>query len=214
MHTAAAPWSGLPAEVRAEFVSRGRRLHFKRRQIVYDHGEAPSGIYWVVSGLVGMVILGRSGTEHLLRFFRPTQVFGHRAIFAAETYHGRTLVLEDCELAFVPTACVSWALDHHPAMHRAALRQLAKELRRAEQHWVEMLEHEVTPRVAGALIYLQAIDPGHAWTRQEIANFCASTVATVIRALKQLEHQGLVRQQGRRLEIVDRARLLALAHED
>ncbi|MBI4694973.1 MAG: Crp/Fnr family transcriptional regulator [Gammaproteobacteria bacterium] len=210
----AAPWTGLPADVQAEFTAHGRRLELKRRQIVYDHGETPTGIYWVVSGLVGVVILGRSGTEHLLRFFRPGQVFGHRALFAEENYHGRTLVLEECELAFVPKALVLAALERHPVIYQAVIRQLSKELRRAELHWVETLEHEVTARVAGALIYLQAIDPEHPWTRQEIANFCASTVATVIRALKLLEAQGLVRQDGRRLAIADRERLLALAHED
>jgi CRP-like cAMP-binding protein len=204
-------WASLPSEVRQQFDSQAQITEFKRGDLIYRQGDQPKGIYFVMQGLVGLVLIGQvSGKEHLLRFFREGQFFGHRALFSDEGYHGSTVALEPTVLKLVPKSLVISAIAKHPQLLMDVARVLSKELRRCENHQVMILENQILVRTAQAVVYLKELHPGHNWTRQEIANFCASTVSTIIKALAELEQSGLIKQQGRSIEILNREGLVAL----
>lgn len=204
-------WPELPQEVRLSFEKEGKTLLLKRGETVYRPGDQPKGLYFVGSGLIGLVLIGsESGREHLLRFFRKAQFFGHRALFSDESYHGTTLALEATQLNFVPKAVVLAAISKHPELLKNVVQVLSKELRRCETHQVMILENQILERTAQSLIYLKDLQPEHQWTRQEIANFCASTVSTIIKAMAELESLGLIKQEGRSITILDREGLLNL----
>lgn len=208
-------WADLPPEIRKQFELSSKTLEIKRGDFVYRQSDEPKGLYFVKSGLVGLIIHGsESGKEHLLRFFKQNQFFGHRALFSEEGYHGSTVALESTVIKLVPRDAVLHAIKSHPILLKDVVRVLAKELRRSELQRVLILENQILTRTAQALIYLKELHPEHNWTRQEIANFCASTVSTIIKALSQLETMGLIEQDGRKINILDRKRLLALQDSD
>lgn len=204
-------WSKLPSELEKASLL----LTKKRGEAIYREHDSPKGLYLVEEGLVGLILHGAvSGKEHLVRFFREGQIFGHRALFAEEGYHGTTLALEPTRLRLLPRAPLLEALGHSPTLYKEIAQILAKELRRAELQHVMILENQILSRTAQALVYLKDLHPEHRWTRQEIANFCASTTSTIIKALAQLETKGLIRQEGRDIEIVDRQGLIELQDDD
>lgn len=208
-------WTDLPADARAEFEAAARTVVRKRGDTIYGPGDSPQGLFFIQEGLVGLMLIGAaSGKEHLMRFFKQGQFFGHRSLFANEGHHGTAVALEPTVLKLIPKANVLNVLSRHPQLYRDVVAILAKELRRCEVQHVMILEHQILARTAQALIYLKDIHPDHMWTRQEIANFCASTVSTVIKALAELEDLGLIRQSGRLIEILDRSGLLALQEQD
>lgn len=208
-------WTGLPPEIQWQFESQSETMDLKRSESVYAQGDQPKGIYFVKSGLVGLVITGQtSGKEHLLRFFKEGQFFGHRALFSDEGYHGSAIALEPTVLRMVPKKVLLDAIEKQPALLKEVVRVLSKELRRAETHQVMILENQILVRTAQALVYLKDLHPEHNWTRQEIANFCASTVSTIIKALAQLEESKFIKQEGRAIKILDRNALIALQENE
>lgn len=206
-------WQNLPVETRELFEQSARLIELKRGQFVYRAGEMPQGIYFVGSGLVGLVVVGSSSKEHLLRFFREGQFFGHRSLFSQEPYHGSAVALEPTYLKLVPEKVILSALEIRPELYREVVITLAQELRRCELQRVMILENQVLSRAAQALVYLKDLHPDHNWTRQEIADFCASTNSTIIKALAELESLGLIRQSGRTIAILDRKGLISLQDE-
>lgn len=205
----------FPSEVQETFRSRALVKEFKRGDIVYRMGDQPQGIYFVEKGLVGLTIVGiTSGKEHLLRFFKCGQFFGHRALFSSEGYHGSTIVLEPTKILLVPKEVVHATLDKYPILYKDFLKIVSKELRHCEEQHVMILENQILSRIGQALIYLKDLHPEHNWTRQEIANFCASTVSTVIKALAELEVLGFIKQEGRSIQILDRESLVSLQGEE
>jgi CRP-like cAMP-binding protein len=204
-------WSQLPDEVKSIFDQNSILLNFKRGDQIYHATDKPKGIYFIEVGLVGLLIIGSdSGKEHLLRFFKTSQFFGHRSLFSDEDHHGNAIALEPTKLRLVPRNIVLSVLDTHPELYKEITIVLAKELRRCELQRVMILENQILSRTAQALIYLKDLYPNHNWTRQEIANFCASTVSTVIKAMAELEAMNLISQKGRSIEIIDRDGLLNL----
>lgn len=204
-------WGDLSHEIKWQFESQSRTVTLKRGESVYRQGDLPSGLYFVKTGLVGLVIVGStSGKEHLLRFFRQNQFFGHRALFSDEGYHGSAVALEPTILKMISKDIVLSMVEKNPNLLLQTVKVLSKELRRCETHQIMILENQILVRVAQAIVYLKDIHPDHNWTRQEIANFCASTVSTVIKALSELEAMGLIHQEGRSIEILNRDALVAL----
>lgn len=204
-------WADLPKDIKIQFETQSKLIELKRGESIYRQGDEPKGVYFVKTGLVGLVLIGSSsGHEHLLRFFKQGQYFGHRSLFSEEGYHGSTIALEPTILKLVPKALILEVMNQNPHMYRDVLRVVSKELRRCEVQHVMILENQILGRVAQALVYLKELHPEHNWTRQEIANFCASTVSTVIKTMAQLEEMGLISQKGRSIEIQDREGLLAL----
>lgn len=204
-------WAALPADIRWIFDSQSQRLELKRGEWVYRQGDSPKGIYFIKEGLVGLILHGSaSGKEHLLRFFREGQFFGHRSMFSSEGYHGSTMALEPTVVKLVPKDVVLGVLEKHPHLYKDILLIVSKELRRCEVQHVMILENQILGRVAQALVYLKDLHPDHNWTRQEIANFCASTVSTVIKTLSQLEEMGFIKQDGRSIDILNRDALIGL----
>lgn len=204
-------WDNLPAETRKQFESAAQKIDLKRGESAYRQGDLPVGLYFVEKGLMGLVVLGASsGREHLLRFFREGQFFGHRALFSQEGYHGSAVALEATQLKMIPKSIVLNAIENSPALLKDVVRVLSKELRRCETNQVMILENQILVRVAQAVVYLKDLHPEHSWTRQEIANFCASTVSTVIKTLAELEDMGLIKQEGRAIHVLDRYGLVAL----
>lgn len=204
-------WSGLSTDIKWQFESQAKTIELRRGDRVYDQGDQPRGIYFVKSGLVGLMLIGSSsGKEHLLRFFRQGQFFGHRALFSEEGYHGTSIAIEPTVLKLVPKEVIGLAIDKHPGLLRDVVKVLSKELRRCENHQVMILENQILVRTAQAVVYLKDLHPDHNWTRQEIANFCASTVSTIIKSLSELENMGLIRQDGRSIQILKRDELISL----
>lgn len=207
-------WKDLPLDAQKQLENAAKTLEKKRGERVYEAGDTPEGLYFVEKGLIGLTLIGLSGKEHLLRFFRHGQFFGHRSLFSKESYHGTAVVLEAATLQFVPKLVVQTVLSKYPELYEFLIYTLSKELRRCEIQRVMVLENQILSRTAQAVIYLKDLYPNHSWTRQEIANFCASTVSTVIKALAELEDRGLIRQEGRLITILDREGLLSLQEQE
>lgn len=181
---------------------------FKRGHAVYRTGDQPQGLYLVETGLVGLVMIGEKGQEHLVRLFKPGQIFGHRSLFAKEPYYGTATALEGTQVRFLEKKLVRELLQNSPELAEYLLETLSREMRRAEQKQVSLSEKDVTARIAETILYLKELKPDHVWTRQEIADYCGSTAATVIRTLAYFENQKWIAQEGRAIIIQNREALL------
>jgi CRP-like cAMP-binding protein len=204
-------WANLSSDIEEVFDKNAQHLEFKRGELIYQASETPKGIYFIETGLVGFLIIGKdSGKEHLLRFFKTGQFFGHRSLFSGEEYYGNSIALESTRLRLIPKNVILNVLDNHPILYKEIVMVIAKELRRCESQHVMILENQIIARTAQAILYLKDLHPDHNWTRQEIANFCASTVSTIIKAMAELEDMGYIAQKGRAIEILQREALLNL----
>lgn len=186
-------------------------LEKSRSEVIYRQGDWPKGIYFLKSGLVGLVSVGLSGKEHLLRLFKPGQYFGHRSFFAKELYHASSICLDPCSIDFVAEACIHRLLKVQPELHMNVIQTLARELRVSEEARMSLSEKDVLARTAEALIYLEKISTDHHWTRKELADLLDSTPPTIVRTLQKLQGHGLITPDGKDYKIADYDGLMDVA---
>ncbi|MBX3040563.1 MAG: cyclic nucleotide-binding domain-containing protein, partial [Bdellovibrionaceae bacterium] len=95
-------WREIPVQIRRYLESVSKFIDYKRGENVWRAGDHPRGLFIVDSGLIGLSIIGNSGKEHLVRFCKEGQFFGHRSLFADEVYNASAVALEPSRLRFIP----------------------------------------------------------------------------------------------------------------
>jgi CRP-like cAMP-binding protein len=124
---------------------------------------------------------------------------GHRSLFSKEKYHGSAIAMEDTLIYKINKDVICNLIRKHSEIAFVVIESLALDLRRSEEKLVALTDADVFTRVASAVYFIKEIYPDHKWTRKEIASFCGSTTATVIKTLAEFEKQGLIEQTGREM---------------
>ncbi|EQC52416.1 cyclic nucleotide-binding domain protein [Bacteriovorax sp. DB6_IX] len=185
----------------------------KKGEIIYHQGDAPTGVYHVKNGHIGLITFAPNGNETLLRVFGPNYFFGHRSLISNEDYHATTMALVDSELIFIPSSDFDNIVHAKPNILMHVAQVLAKELRRAENKFRDLANSNVTSRIIQALAFIKTRYPDHKWTRKEIGEYCGAKTETVSRVLGRLEKEGLIVKEGRGIVIPSIEKLYERAEE-
>lgn len=178
--------------------------HFKRDQVIFYADNDPLGLFFVQSGLVKLEKISEDGSAHTLRIMGPGGILGYRSLFAGEPYHATAIAVDEVELCFVPKIEILAVFRDHPEVALRLLNHVAKDLRLAEERWMDQMDKGASERIAEALIFLQDHFHSQTWTRREIAEWAGTTPETVMRTLAQFEKESLIDQSGRQITILNK----------
>ncbi|MBC7372152.1 MAG: Crp/Fnr family transcriptional regulator [Bdellovibrionaceae bacterium] len=181
---------------------------YKTGQVVFYAGNAPLGIFTVQSGVIKLESVSSTGSAHTLRLVGPGGALGYRSMFAEEPYHASAIAVEDSVLCFVPKSDIMMIFNSSPQTALKLMTHISKDLRHAEEKWMDQMDRGASDRIAEALLFLQENFQHQAWTRRDIAQWAGTTPETVIRALAQFEKDGLISQKdGRQIHVLEKERL-------
>ncbi len=182
--------------------------NYKSGQTIFYAGNDPLGLFTITSGLVKLETVSPSGSAHTLRLIGPGGVLGYRSLFANEPYHASAVAMEDVEMCFIPKTDVLGIFKQFPEAAMKLLSHLSKDLRMAEEKWMDQMDKGASERIAEALLFLQDHFAHNGWTRREIAQWAGTTPETVIRTLAQFEKEGIIDQSdGRQIRISNMTKL-------
>lgn len=181
---------------------------YKVGETVYREGEYPKGMYFLKSGILALTYISENGTESLLRVFTNCCIFGHRSYLSKGTYHATATVLKESEILFMDESLSNEILEENHKLVLNLARNLAIDLKNAENRLRDMVGKRASQRVIESLLFLKHQTPDFAWTRREIGEFCGVKTETVSRALSDLEGKGFIHREGRSIEIIDEEKLI------
>lgn len=185
---------------------------YQKDDIIYHVGSEPEALYFIKSGLVGLIDIAKNGDESLLRVFGHEHFFGHRSLVSEEPYHATSIALKKTNILFINKEDLKNLCQDHSELLLYIAKVLAKELRRSEIRLKDMSSKKVADRIIESLIFLKTRYPHHKWTRREIGEFCGAKTETVSRTLSSLEQQGLIKREGRSIMIPEPQLLLDFIH--
>ena len=188
------------------------KCKYKHGQSIFMEGSEPLGLFTLQSGLVKLEVNSSEGNSHTLRLVGPGGVIGYRSLFAGESYKANAIAVEDSELCFIPKKELLDIFAKHPEASLRFMEFICKDLRQAEEKWIDQIDKGAPERVAEAILFLQDHFKDQLWTRKEIAQWAGTTPETVMRTLSQFEKEGLIDQSGRRIIIIKRDKIQEKAH--
>jgi len=205
-----------PAQLR-KLARRAEMRRAARDTLLFARGDAATGCYALVRGLVKLSLRAPGGAEKVLRLIGPGETFAESVMFDAQPQPVDALVLADSELVFLPAPALYNMLDHDRAFARALLAGLSQQIHMLIADIEAYSLSSGTQRIA-AFLHALADSSGPAPARVRlpanktvIASRLGVTKETFSRLLHELIAQGLVEVSRRDILLRDPPRLAELA---
>jgi CRP/FNR family transcriptional regulator len=179
----------------------------EKDEVVFLEGEPCAGLYLVREGNVKIYKLSAEGREQILSFVKRGGSFNEVAVFDGGGNPANVAAVEPTQLWILPREAMLDAIQKHPAVALAVVRNLGMRLR----HLVNLVEdlslRQVSARLAKLLLETASGAEPQPLTQQEMAARLGTVREMIGRSLRQLEARELIRVERGKIIIVDRAGL-------
>jgi CRP/FNR family transcriptional regulator, dissimilatory nitrate respiration regulator len=196
-------FASLDMARRVPIVRTGRELQLAKHRFLFRRGDIPAGLYVVASGHIKLSIPSPGGSEKVLEFFGPGQVFGESGMLLERPYRVDAQALEDSVLVCMEREEIYAALEKDPTLSRYMLMNLARRM----DGLVEDIEAVNLQSAAQRLVCFLLRQPREGtsvrfpYSKGVVASKLGLSPETLSRLLHQLSSAGLISVQGRKVTI-------------
>ena len=189
-------------------------VHAQRGEILFQRGDPCTGFHYVAYGQVKLAIGTPAGAEKVIEILGPGRTFGEAVMFTANIYPVAATALADSLLLHVRSQSLFDEIERDPQLARRLLAALSVRLHMMVRDVEAMTLHSASQRVIGYLARLED-EGGEAGTatlpaqKALVASSLNLTPEYFSRILHDLAAEGLLRVEGRVIEIPDRDALFA-----
>ena len=183
-----------------DFSIEQKILHFGRGDIIFNDADEAHSLYFIETGLVGIIKITEAGSDYILRLHGEEEFFGYRPLFSDRKYYATAMSIEESTIVRISMKSGDKLFQSNNFL-KFLLNDLSEKMLITEKRFTSSFDRDVKARIAEALIFLLTRYPEHRWTKKEIAEFCGSTTSTVIRTMSEFEKFGFIDQSGNRVNI-------------
>ncbi|HBH49748.1 MAG TPA: Crp/Fnr family transcriptional regulator [Bacteroidales bacterium] len=192
---------------------------FKRGEFIYEEGHRINGFYCVVRGIIKIFKTGFDGKDMIIRFAKPGDIMGFRSTITGELACTSTKIIEDAAVCFIPGELVKSFVKSNGEFAMDLLELACNELGDANDYITDIAQKTVRERLAEVLIHLKwsfNLDSENflqiSLTREELANLVGTATESVIRLLSEFKQDKLIELHGRKIKILDEAKLIKIGN--
>jgi CRP/FNR family transcriptional regulator, cyclic AMP receptor protein len=187
-------------------VSRGR--------VFYEPEDVSEVLFLIREGRVQLYRISPEGKKLVIATLGSGALFGEMALLGQKMHNAFAEALDDCQIFVMSRADLERLILNKPSVGRRVLEATGKRLRDAEQRLEDMAFKSIPARLASLLLRLSA-EQGSAeimgLTHQDLAETVGTYRETATQVLNDMKADGLIEIGRKRIRILDRARLEALA---
>jgi len=199
---------------RAALLRVAVRRRFQRGEVVFHEGDPGESLHVVTAGVFVARSASTQGHVLAVNVFRRGGVFGELSLLGSRPVRNATVAsLERGETLMIGRGDFEALRARTPRVDRFLVTVLAERNRALNAQVIELLFAPVDRRVTRQLLLFAELSRGDAsedWisiNQAEVAALAGTTRATVNRALRALERDGLVGLARGRIRITDLERL-------
>jgi CRP/FNR family transcriptional regulator len=204
-------FAGLTGHELEALAQRAVEKRFASDEMLFWEGEPCAGIFLIVQGSVKIFKTSQGGREMMLALESAPSTVAELPLFDGGSYPASVRAVEPVTALFVGKADFQQVCRQYPDVALKVLAVVGHRLR----HLVGVIEAmtfgSVTGRLARLLLEASQLAGSDEFdlplTHQELASRLGTVREVVSRNLARFRAEGLIRVEGRRLHILDRAGL-------
>lgn len=182
---------------------------YKKGEVLYKEGSLPKYVYRVKRGKVKIEQANEDGNIRIVYIYNSGESFGFRPILCEEKNPVTAVVLEDCEIEIYNGKKFLEVARKSPNLSFNLVEILSFEF----NVWINLISSmshkSAKERIALALLIINQKYKSEqgvsiiTMSKADIAKYAETTEETVVRVLKFYNEQGIVRSNGRKLEVIN-----------
>jgi CRP/FNR family transcriptional regulator, anaerobic regulatory protein len=215
----------LPAGIHQEDLKQldviiKNRRPLKRGDVLYRAGQALNSIYVVHEGAFKTSMTNEDGVLQIIGFQIPGELMGLDAM--GDGMHAcEAQALTNADVCEIPLHDLEHVAAQLPALQHQLLRIIGQNIHRDHEHIQLLGRRSADEKMA---LFLHALSeryeqlgrPGNHLVlpmgREDIGNYLGLVIETVSRTFTKMQEDGLIRVQGRQVQILASERINAMAH--
>ena len=208
----------ISPEETENFIKSCKLYLFSRGKQIYTETSHISGCYLVHEGTLKVYKTGYDGKEQIIRFAKPGDLIGFRSVLTNEPACTTAETLEESILCFIPSEFLIHLFKTNGNFAMALMQITCRELEEANTYLTDIAQKTVRERLAEVLLNLYnefGTDSSEyiniLLTREELANIVGTATESVIRLLSEFKEDKLIYLSGRKIRLLDLAKLSRLA---
>ena len=212
----------LPGEVLGELMAGASTVQIPAGSVTHWEGEPAPFLELIISGVVRVFVAAPDGRTMTIRYCRPGALIGAASLFATGyAMPAPTQALVDAELLRMSPAAARRAVEHDPRVARALLGELSERVlsfvweisgsafatvrQRVVRHLLDLASERMpepaSPHRSRSELVVRV-------SQRELAEAVGTAREVVVRVLRELRQDGMVRTGRDQIVIADPARLI------
>lgn len=186
-------------------------------EVLFNEGDEVKGMFFMYEGTV-KVHKQWGEKELIIRFARKGEIVGHRGLGDELDYPVSATAIEASTVCFIPLDFFISSLKVNQEYLLKLMMFFAEELKVSERKMRDLAHMPVRGRVAQALLALsEKFGENDGFidlplSRQDLASYVGATYESVFRVLQELTEESLVKLSGKKIGIVDKAKLTIITN--
>jgi len=203
------------AEMRA-LRARVTSRQIQKGELLFNEGDACSGLFLVARGKVRIFKLSPGGREQVLAIEGPGSSFAELPVFDGGNYPASAMAIEETEILFISRKDFQNFCREHPEVALKVIAVVGSRLRRLVGIIEELSFTTVRQRLIAVILKLahtkgtttkEGIQIELPKSHQELAAEMGTVRELVSRNLSRLQAEGFLEVEGRRIVVKDLERL-------
>lgn len=205
----------LTMDERKKVAGTADMIHVPKKEVLYFPAEASNSIYILKEGKVKISSFSHDGKEIILNIIRPGEMFGELAITGQQEREEMAEVMEDSVVCIITLEDMKGLMQTIPSLNTEILKRLGSRLKKVQNRLEAIICKNAEQRIRGLIKEIAeehgrvvAGDPKQielklGLTHADIAKLTATCRQSVSVFLKDLEKQGMIKYDRRRIYIKD-----------
>jgi CRP-like cAMP-binding protein len=204
--------NGLSDNEVAEVAELAHARAFAPQADIFAEGEPCTALWILASGRVRLYHSAADGRQQVVSFRSPVVALELGPALDGRAFTATATALDDVVMVILPRSTLITIERRFPTTVRNVIDQLCMELRQRDISTAVASLKDARGRIGCALLQLayqygtpsgSGVRIAYRLTRQDVADISGVTLETAIRALSEMQRQGIIRTQAQIIEIVD-----------
>lgn len=213
--------ASLPEEDLKNLLARKIDYTYSKGELIFKEDEYPSGVYFIIKGMVKKYKVDQDGFEQILYIAGPGELLGYHAIVSRSNYMDYASALENSTIALIPKDDFLSVLDKSKKFAQRLLEAMSHEFSVMANTLTTYSRKNARERLALQLVVLRekykaGTEPGEPVMinlgREDLASLVGTARENVIRMLTEMKEENIVETKRRKIIIKDIKRLIELSN--
>lgn len=205
----------LPDKEKEFLLQNHSCISLKKGEMIFHEGNRAAGVYCLASGKVKVYKEGIGGREQIIRMVRPQGLIGFAAFISGNAYSASAVAIEESGVCHFDKEPFMKLIRRNPDLSMKLMRMMAVELSFSNGRTISLTQKHIRGRLAESLLVLRDTygveNDGRTIkayvSREDLACFSNMTTSNAIRTLSMFASESVIALDGKKISIVDPARL-------
>lgn len=212
---------GLPALDIELLTAQSKTIKVKKHAVIFNEGQTASNIYLVLSGKVKKLKKTTNNREQIFYIAGSGELIGYHALYTNGIYHDSAVALEDCSLRILGLQSFQTALKNSTSLNQRLLTSMTHEYNVLMNQILLFSSKTTRERLAIHIILLYnnnepVLQANGNYqinvSRETLASLVGTVRENIVRLLAEFIESGILKKNGRNLEIINLPQLLKIAN--